>query len=207
MIITHLNGEFAENCYIYVNKSTNEALVVDPGYEMETLFTMLKPYQLTHIFITHGHIDHIAGLKELKERYPSALICGHETTKETLPNPEKNFSYRWGDLIYAPAPDWTYSGKEGLIEACGQKWRCLYTLGHAYDHTAFLGENDILFGGDVIFEGGSFGRYDLPTSNFEDLKESLVLILALPETVHIYPGHGGDFTVKEALPYFKGLSI
>lgn len=203
MVHTFLNGPFGENCYIYSDENTKNALVVDPGYEMEKLLDLLKPYTLTHIFITHAHIDHIAGLEELKKTFPDALICGHELTKESLPNPDKNLSYRWGEPIIAPAPDWTYGGEKGALKACGQDWECIFTPGHAYDHTAFLASDGTLFGGDVIFEGGGCGRYDLPGSDFEALKKSLFTLLKLDSKTQVYPGHGGSFSIEEAVPYFQ----
>ncbi|MGL5722353.1 MAG: MBL fold metallo-hydrolase [Brevinema sp.] len=206
MVFTHLNGMFGENCYIYVDDTTKNALVVDPGYEMEVIFEQLKPYTLTHIFITHGHIDHIAGLDELKKAFPNASICGHELTKKTLPDPHENLSFRWEVPVTAPPPDWTYNGKEGSLTACGQEWKCYHTPGHALDHTIFVNEKEnILFGGDVMFAEGSFGRYDLPGSNFQHLKESLTLMLRLPNDTTVYAGHGDSFTIGDSQVYFKGL--
>ncbi|MGL5722096.1 MAG: MBL fold metallo-hydrolase [Brevinema sp.] len=206
MIFTHLNGMFGENCYIYANEETKDALVVDPGYEMDVIFEKLSPYNLTHIFVSHGHIDHIAGVEELKKAFPNALICGHELAKKTLPDIRENLSYRWEVPVISPPPDWTYNGKEGTLVACGQEWICYHTPGHAYDHTIFFNPKEkFLFGGDVMFAEGSFGRYDLPGSNFDHLKESLQLMLSLPDDTTVYAGHGLAFTIGESQIYFKGL--
>ena len=55
MIKCYENGVFAQNAWIYSNPATNEAIVVDPGDELEGLFDLIGNDKVTHIFITHGH--------------------------------------------------------------------------------------------------------------------------------------------------------
>ncbi len=205
MIKQHENGYFSQNTWIYINTDTNEAIIVDPGDELETLYELIGDSQPTHIFITHGHMDHIQGLEDVKKEYPDAIIVAHELANETLPNPQKNLSYMTGINVIAPKPDWTYKGDDATIEACGQKWTLVHTPGHAMDHTIFVGDDGTLFGGDVIFERGGMGRVDFPDSDPVAMRVSIAKTLSAPEACTVYAGHGNPFTIAEARPYFRNL--
>lgn len=68
-IHTLVVGKLQENCYVVVNKK-NEAIVIDPGDEIEKILAFLKPYKVVGILVTHFHFDHIGALKELLNFYP-----------------------------------------------------------------------------------------------------------------------------------------
>ena len=68
-IRTLVVGKLQENCYVVVNKK-NEAIVIDPGDEIEKILAFLKPYKVVGILVTHFHFDHIGALKELLKFYP-----------------------------------------------------------------------------------------------------------------------------------------
>jgi glyoxylase-like metal-dependent hydrolase (beta-lactamase superfamily II) len=71
----------------------------------------------------------------------------------------------------------------------------LFTPGHTHGHTAFyMPDHDLLFSGDCLFKNG-YGRYDLPTANYEDLKTSLFELFKLPEETKVFPGHGPLTTI------------
>ncbi len=205
MVKRHENGAFGQNTYVYFDTADKTAIIVDPGDELEELFDIVGDYEVTHIFVTHGHIDHIQGLEETKEKYPNAQIVAHELANETLPNPHKNLSHMAGIDIIAPKPDWTYSGEKSSITAGGQEWILVHTPGHAADHTIFLGEDGTLFGGDLIFEQGGMGRVDFPGCDPTAMRVSIAKILSAPENSTVYPGHGGSFTIADARPYFQYL--
>lgn len=203
MIKQYENGVFGQNSWVYFNTTTNDAIVVDPGDELDGLYDIIGDYNITHIFITHGHIDHIQGLAALKEKYPSAIIVAHELAQQTLPDPYKNLSHMMGIDIVAPLPDWTYNSESAKIQAAGQEWTLVHTPGHAIDHTIFLGEDLTLFSGDVIFAQGGTGRVDFPGCDPIAMKVSIAKTLSTPETSIVYPGHGNTFTIAEARPYFQ----
>lgn len=203
MVKQYENGMYGENTWVYFNTDTKEALIVDPGDELEGLFDLVGDYKVTHIFITHGHIDHIQGLEETKKRYPDAIIVAHALAKETLPGPHKNLSFMSGTNIIAPPPDWTYEGENSTITAVGQEWTLIHTPGHAIDHTVFFGQDLTLFSGDIIFEQGSVGRVDFPGCDPTAMRVSIAKVLSAPPESTVYSGHGNIFTIADARPYFQ----
>ena len=207
MIKQYENGAFSQNTWVYFNTDTEEAIIVDPGDDLDGLYNIIGTYNITHIFITHGHIDHIQGLTEIKNIYPSAIIVAHELAHETLPNPHKNLSHKWGLDVIAPKPDWTYNTESATITAAGQEWTLIYTPGHAVDHTVFFGQDMTMFGGDIIFEQGSVGRVDLDGCDPIAMRVSIAKTLSAPLEATVYPGHGSPFTIIEARPFVPELNF
>ena len=73
------------NCSIFGDESTHEAIVVDPGAEIDRIVAVLQKHLLTvkAIVITHGHIDHVAGAEELR-RLTGAPVYLNEQDREQL---------------------------------------------------------------------------------------------------------------------------
>jgi len=206
MIKQYENGMLKANSWIYINPSTNDTIIVDPADELEGLLPLIGSGNVTHIFITHAHIDHVLGLEEIKELYPDAIIVAHELSKDLFNNPHYNLSKMLGLDISLPQPDWTYNSEAATIEAAGQEWTLIHTPGHTSDHTIFFGQDQSLFTGDLIFNEGHMGRLDLPGSEPDIMKVSIAKVLSAPEDSIVYPGHGSIFTIGEARSYFNTLN-
>lgn len=198
MIKLHNNGEFSENTWIYTNEDTKEAIIIDPGTELEKLYKLINDYTINYIFITHSHFDHIQGLQELKKKYPSSIIVAHTEADKAIQDPAKNLSSIMGLDIIAPKADLTYNTEQTTIKAAGHTWTIIYTPGHTEDHTVFLSDDGALFAGDLIFAGGGIGRTDFPGANPDIMPSSIKKVLSLPEDTVVYSGHGDIFTIKEA---------
>lgn len=130
---------------------------------------------LAHIFLSHWHIDHVGGLRDvldLQGYSPSVQVWKYPRTEKIKENIIDNFKIN--DLK---------DGQEFSVE--GATVRVVYTPGHSTDHTVFLlMEENAVFSGDCILGDG--------TTVFEDLYDymnSLEIILGLQPTV-VYPGHG-----------------
>jgi hydroxyacylglutathione hydrolase len=189
---------FAENSYIIWRRGRNDALVIDPGFDTESIFARLKRHGLrvTAILNTHGHADHIAGNQAMKEAYPDAplLIGGNEAF--LLRDPEANLSAPFGVALYSPAADRLLADGE-RIEVAGLGFEVREIPGHSPGSVVFVCDAFdpiFVFGGDVLF-AGSVGRTDLGGNMSQLLLGIRTKLLSLPDTTVVYPGHGPATTV------------
>jgi len=178
-------GMIWTNCFIVGDPQTEEAIVIDPGFDSASeAKNILKEIQrnrfgVRFIVNTHGHLDHTSGNKMMKEA-TSAPILIHEYDAPLLQNPTADKTLREGDLI----------------ELGDIKLRVLHTPGHSKGSIALLGA-DAIFSGDTLF-AGSIGRYDLPGGSFEEIMNSIRnKLLILSDNVKVYPGHGEVTTIGE----------
>jgi hydroxyacylglutathione hydrolase len=191
-------GPLQCNCSILGDERTLEAIVVDPGDDIDDVIAIIAKHGLTvkQVVITHGHIDHIGGAMKLKASTGAAIHMneGDEMQVKMLPmqaawvgmeSPGKvsvDQHIRDGDLI-------TAGGLEGLV---------LHTPGHTEGSTClYLPNEGKLIAGDTLF-AGSIGRTDLPGGSFDKIMDSLHgRLMALPDEVVVVPGHGPITTIGE----------
>ena len=71
-------GAMQENCYIIMKENGTEAIVIDPGDEGDRIADRLESLgvKLSAILLTHGHFDHITGVKALKDRTGAPVMAG-----------------------------------------------------------------------------------------------------------------------------------
>lgn len=199
---------FEENTYIiYFHKST-ECVVVDPGLEPAEIIQLLGDRSLTPaaILCTHGHTDHIAGNRALKERWPTCPITIGKGDAAKLTDPELNLSAPYGVPITSPPADRTVVEGD-KVTAAGLEFDVFEAPGHSAGHVVFLCRQVQpwwLFGGDVLFSG-TVGRSDLADGNFDALRQAIQgKLFTLPDDTLVYPGHGEQTTIgreKRNNPY------
>jgi hydroxyacylglutathione hydrolase len=205
---TVVSQPFDENSYIVWLDGRTDAVVVDPGLEPETILRCLNENGLsvTAILNTHGHADHIAGNRALKEAYPSAPLIIGESDAEMLADAVLNLSAFFGTPLTSPAADRLV--KEGeVLNLAGLELEVREIPGHSPGHVVFVtrGLNPVVvLGGDVLFRGG-IGRYDFPGGDGEALVSGIrKKLFTLPDDTVVYPGHGPVTTTgheKRTNPY------
>jgi len=173
------------NCFIVGDTQTEEAVVIDPGFDSASeAKSILKEiernrFRVKFIINTHGHPDHTSGNKTMKEATGAPVLI-HEYDAPLLRNPSADKTIREGDII----------------EFGEVKLRVLHTPGHSKGSIALLAA-DAVFSGDTLF-AGSIGRYDLPDGSLEEIMNSIRnKLLTLPDRVKVYPGHGPVTTIGE----------
>lgn len=190
---------FDENTYIANRVGQNDCIVFDPGFEPDAIARYLEKHSLLPVAIlcTHGHSDHIAGNRALKQRYPSCPLVIGAGDAEKLINPELNLSAPFGFPMTSPAADRTLREGE-QFEAAGLEFDVLEAPGHSIGHIVLVCKQVQpwrVFGGDVLF-AGSIGRTDFPDGSFEQLQDAIHRkLFTLPDDTIVYPGHGLETTI------------
>lgn len=186
-------GPYSNNVYWLKFEPTKQAVVVDAATgSVSELENKLKGYEV-HVFLTHGHWDHIAEAALFKERL-KAKIYFPILDKMWLTDIFQKNIVPVGYQFKTFQPDvWLNDGDVFVLG--GLTWSILSVPGHTQGQIAIYNkDNGWVFVGDTLFDRG-FGRTDLPGGDYRELMSSLRLLLKLPETTTVYPGHGSQTTI------------
>lgn len=188
-------GPMGTNAYIWTNKETGRAVVVDPGMNPQPLIRRLQDLELEAILLTHAHFDHIGGVDELR-KLKKCPVYVHDLEADWLTSPKKNGSLLWPEVGPPISTDPAeYALDEGqTLELLGESIKVFHTPGHSPGSVSFLWGNN-LFSGDVLFKL-SVGRTDLPGGNHQDLMDSITdKLFKLDDALVVFPGHGPRTTI------------
>ena len=199
------------NCSVLGDPATREALVVDPGDDVEKILEVLNRHQLTvkAIVITHAHIDHVGGAAKLKQ-LTGAPILMNDADRWLLENVEMQ-----AGLIGMPSPpkaEMDEPLRAGQVIRWGESFKAeiLETPGHTPGSIClYLPEPEkLLVAGDTLF-AGSIGRTDLWGGSLEAILRSLHgQILSLQDDTKVLCGHGPLTTIGEerrSNPFLQGV--
>ncbi len=199
MKINHLVlGDYQTNCYILQNSSdANQCVLIDAGLEAEKLVNYLDAHTLqpAALILTHGHIDHIMGLKLLRKTFPDIKVYMHKLDAKMLTGNIGNLALMTGVLFKTNPPDFFLEDGE-VFEQAGIKLLVLHTPGHTPGGISLYSQSDgVVFVGDSLF-AGSIGRTDFPGGDMKQLIKSIqIKLLTLPGDTTVCPGHGEPTTI------------
>ena len=189
-------GSVGTNCYIVHKKDSEHCFVVDPGDSGDKIANYIRDQKmiLDHILLTHGHFDHIQGVRDLKNAI-RCEICALDIEKELLSDARMNVSAMTGRPEELEADIWLRDGQQ--FESAGIAMKVIHTPGHTKGSCCyFLEEQKVLFSGDTLFME-SVGRADLPTGNEKELMQSVrEKVLTLPGETKVFSGHGPATSIE-----------
>lgn len=212
IIETFTLGPFATNCYIVYPGTLGEppapgtpCWLIDASFNPAPIIERVERLGLTPtlIYLTHAHVDHIAGLQELRDAFPGVPVAIHAAEAAWLSSPTLNRSANFG-LPMAFDPPEHQPAHSDILELAGMPFRVVHVPGHSPGSTGLIWLNGQGGGeaivGDALF-AGSVGRTDLPEGNHAQLLDAIQAHLyTLPDAVRAWPGHGPPTTIgREAL--------
>ena len=190
-IYRFITTDFKTNTYVLTD---GHNIVIDPGELTLELEQFLYHNSPSHIILTHGHFDHIGGVKWLKRKFPKVKVCIHKKDAKLLSNPFLNLSAFTGRVVRSFSQDLL------LEEGDFLNFKIIHTPGHSRGSIVLIGEG-FCFSGDTLFIE-SIGRTDIPGASFKTLLRSLErLKKEIPETFFVFPGHGIYAPMKSVLDF------
>lgn len=200
-------GEMKVNTYLFWDEETLEAVCLDPGEPVQEILAEMEKDKLNlkYIVLTHGHCDHIMGVKALKAKTKAAVVI-HAADAAMLTNPSLNLSTLFGTEVSVQADRLLTDGE--IICLGAEMIKVEHTPGHTPGGISLILPGLIL-AGDLLF-AGSIGRTDLPGGEQGALIQSLSKLLQYPDETRVFPGHGqGTMIGREKLynPYIKNLVV
>ena len=201
-------GPLQCNCSVIGDESTLEAMVIDPGDDIEDVLALIRKHnlQVKQIVITHAHIDHVGGAMKLRAATGAPILLNqndHALLKML------DLQAAWVGMASPGKVEIDHSlGQADTVRAGALAADVLHTPGHTEGSVClYLPAEKLLIAGDTLF-ARSIGRTDLPGGSFEKIMRSLHdRVLTLPDETVVIPGHGPRTTIgeeKEENPFLVG---
>ncbi|MGA2746047.1 MAG: MBL fold metallo-hydrolase [Candidatus Sulfotelmatobacter sp.] len=198
-------GPLRCNCSVIGDETTHEAMVIDPGDEIEDVLTLIRKHnlQVKQIVITHAHIDHVGGAMKLRAATGAPILL-NQNDYELLKMLDVQAAWIGvaspGEVVI----DHSVSTGE-LVTAGSLTAQVLHTPGHTEGSIClYFPAQQKLIAGDTLF-AGSIGRTDLPGGSHKKILSSIhETLLALPDETVVVPGHGELTTIgqeRESNPF------
>jgi hydroxyacylglutathione hydrolase len=189
---------FYKNGFVVACGRTREAVLIDPGDEVDQLLGAVRDLdvEVQAILLTHAHVDHITGVAAAKEAFDVPVYLHRDD--QFLYDMAVQQGAMFGFKVRQPPPVDTYYDSTA-VSFGDYEARVHHTPGHCPGGVCLdvgkAGEGRHLFVGDTLF-AGSIGRTDLPGGDYGVLLRSITGVLfPLGDDAIVHPGHGPDTTI------------
>ena len=204
----NIGDDYVCNMYI-VGEEGEPCIVVDPGADpnnfIEKYVRKHHNGQIAGFLLTHGHYDHIEGLRLCTMQAP---VYVHLLEEEFLVEPAYNLSLDFLDHLYVRGLKTKLFIDNDILNIGNYEIKVIHTPFHTRGSSCFYFEKEhVLFSGDTLFHL-SIGRTDLITGSNKTVESSLKKLVVLPSETKVYPGHGAATTIGDELrlnPYLTRL--
>jgi glyoxylase-like metal-dependent hydrolase (beta-lactamase superfamily II) len=189
-------GVFQENCWVVGNRSTREAICIDPGDQPDEILALARDMgvEIKLIANSHAHIDHVLGVAGVHSATGAKFLLHHQDL-DLLRDGFKMSAARFGlDPGQAPPHPDAFVEDADVVEVAGLQLRAITTPGHTPGSVSYYTEG-MLFCGDTLFRG-SIGRTDMPGgSHAQEMTSICERLLTLPDDTLVLPGHMDETTI------------
>lgn len=201
MDIYNFKSDLPYGANTYVIASEGEYAIIDPAASPQKILSALKiSFQdFRYIILTHAHFDHTLFIDEWQAgtKLPVTVSEGDEPMlRDSYLNCYEIF---FGIKRVYSKEIVTVADKD--ILPLGNTALKIHTVPGHTKGSILVEADNALFSGDTVFAGQSYGRCDLPTGNFEELKKSIAKIHLFPCDMTVYPGHGEKTKISEVIVF------
>jgi glyoxylase-like metal-dependent hydrolase (beta-lactamase superfamily II) len=178
------NPQWLSNAYLVADEAGGKGVLIDGNDEVGPLLERAERdgIEITHILVTHPHLDHIAGLAEARRQLGGVPMVAHAEAAAEMDEEIKQ-TIAGGETL-----------RTGRLEI-----EAISTPGHAAGHVAFLVNGSDVFTADVLFKGTVGGTMAPGASGFDDLRASVLRLMELPPETVVHPGHREPTTIGAEL--------
>lgn len=198
LLETFAVGAFQCNCSILACGDTKEAIVVDPGGDLDKILDVLRHYDLTVKWIihTHAHLDHIYMTRDVKEQTGATIGLHREDLFLYDAFAMQAQMFGWQPRSVLPVDKYYEHGE--TLGFGKRNVEVIHTPGHTPGSCCFRLDNaPLLIAGDTLF-ARSIGRTDLPGGDYDTIEQSIKTRLYIldPDT-KVITGHGPPTTIGD----------
>ncbi len=189
-----ITNSIREKAYVLYDENTKDAICVDPGNGDDGILEFVNENELNlkYVLLTHGHFDHIMGVKSLQTT--KAKVVAYKDEKDILNSPELNCGVHYGLDLVVEADE--YVDERFVFADLSFEIKVLHTPGHTKGGCCYyVPAIESVFTGDTLFRE-TVGRSDLHSGDSRQLLDSVkTKLFVLDEETVCFPGHGENTTI------------
>jgi hydroxyacylglutathione hydrolase len=196
---TFVSGPLSTNAHVVLcsSESGSPAWIVDaPHSSADAILGFIEARQARPLalILTHSHWDHIGDAHKLSEALKLPVWAHRADTPNCL-RPGADGVPCWMPMKAVGVDRQLEDGEQLTLGE--SQWRVLHTPGHTPGGIClWQPDQHLLITGDTLFKG-TYGRTDLTTGHPQQMRQSLMRLIALPSQTLFFPGHGASSTLRE----------